>query len=230
MMMKITNTKILSNFHSIAQFLPIRGYNFNPFIKRQMYSHTSINKFIRMSNKSFSDNYDDSDRNSYKKPFKRENNRTDSYENSSQRTGYSRDRNPRDRDSSDRNPRDRNSRERDSQDIKCFNCGEMGHYSSTCPSPKKERTPRRDDSHQSSEDVKCYNCGEMGHYSSSCTSPRRERNPRDQSANNQGNRGTVTCFNCLQTGHMSRECINEPKCKKCNDLGHSVKDCPSNFN
>ena len=85
---------------------------------------------------------------------------------------------------------------------KCFNCGELGHVSSSCTKPRAAEGTRscficgksghvRRDCPERQSSMKCYNCGEMGHISNDCTKQRAD---------------TRKCFNCGQGGHLSRNC------------------------
>ena len=41
--------------------------------------------------------------------------------------------------------------------LKCFNCGELGHFSSACTKPRRQG---------------CFACGQAGHFARDCTRPR----------------------------------------------------------
>lgn len=49
------------------------------------------------------------------------------------------------------------------RDIRCFNCNSYGHYSSSCPKPKRQRGS-------------CYKCGQMDHTFKECQSQPRRNN------------------------------------------------------
>lgn len=98
--------------------------------------------------------------------------------------------------------------------LKCFNCGELGHISKVCLKPKK---------------LTCFNCRQSGHIAKECThqqtptkvavAPVRVE-PIKQIAH-------LKCYNCRELGHISNVCT-KPKnsaCFKCGQSGHVVREC-----
>ncbi|MFC4290784.1 hypothetical protein ACFOYZ_30060, partial [Neobacillus cucumis] len=49
-----------------------------------------------------------------------------------------------------------------SSEVTCYNCGEKGHISTSCPKPRR---------------LTCYNCGGVGHISKDCKKPKAKPGP-----------------------------------------------------
>jgi len=56
--------------------------------------------------------------------------------------------------------------QKDKREVKCFNCGKMGHIARNCRAPSRNKDNNR-------REVTCYNCGKEGHYASKCRLPRK---------------------------------------------------------
>jgi len=56
--------------------------------------------------------------------------------------------------------------QKDKREVKCFNCGKMGHIARNCRAPSRNKDNNR-------REVTCYNCGKEGHYTSKCRLPRK---------------------------------------------------------
>ncbi|KAG2615977.1 hypothetical protein PVAP13_3NG079351 [Panicum virgatum] len=80
----------------------------------------------------------------------------------------------------------------------CYECGDPGHLSSSCPNKKD------------SEVRKCYECGTPGHLSSACPnkkiSDEKKANVDSATASSKKRR---TCYECGIPGHLSSACPNK---------------------
>lgn len=81
--------------------------------------------------------------------------------------------------------------------VKCYNCNEFGHMSSSCPNPCVK--------------VRCVYCGEIGHTAFTCKQVICHR---------------CLGVNLKQIGHKVSECRGSNRdCFLCKRSGHSAKDC-----
>jgi hypothetical protein len=109
--------------------------------------------------------------------------------------------------------------------IKCNNCGAVGHKAVACTAPPMI-TPchlcaGRDHDAGDCPNITCFRCGEFGHHSKHCRNPRRY------------SRATI-CSQCASATHDVRHCATLPeralarmedsatRCMSCNGLGHAL--------
>jgi hypothetical protein len=104
------------------------------------------------------------------------------------------------------------------RDVKCHQCGKLGHMAKHCRSTSKPASPGA----ESSTKGRCYKCGEQGHIASRCSL----KEP--------------VCYTCRQPGHRAGQCPTRgsaatpstaqaqasiPLCMACGAEDHRVVNC-----
>ena len=92
---------------------------------------------------------------------------------------------------------------KDMSKIKCYNCGQYGHYDHDCPKP-----------HDNAK-IKCYNCGQYGHYDHDCPKPHDNANIVQENEQNKELENMMD----LDDNSVNKECA-----MVCTDVQHEDLD------
>jgi len=113
--------------------------------------------------------------------------------------------------------------------LKCNNCLQLGHPPNFCPEPPVLRCRNCLVIGHAAVDckanVECRNCHQMGHVKKDC--PTLDNTCRNCGQTGHHAKSCTICATCGSTEHKTKKCLTTSKCRRCRNIGHLAKDCPT---